>query len=140
MSFFFSSFGLNSVVFNSFVCLKLKIIYIFLSTIIYIVLYNIVQYALRAHKTFKINSRLLILRTPFKIYSAEMGGTAYMYCGGVILFLLAYTFSTCIQTGGLFQSGQWWCGLLRAINSQDADCYLFISLLSTRTGEDDIKY
>lgn len=80
MSFFFSSVGLlNSVVFNSFVCLKLKIIYIFLSTIIYIVLYNIVQYALRAHKTFKVNSRLLILRTPFKIYSAEMGGTAYIH-------------------------------------------------------------
>jgi len=77
LEFFF--FLLNSVVFNYFVCLKLKIIYIFLLTIIYIVLYKIVQYALRAHKTFRVNSRLLILWIPFKIYSTEMGGTAYIH-------------------------------------------------------------
>lgn len=75
--FFF--FLLNSFVLNSFVCLKLKIIYIFLSAIIYIVLYNIVLYALRTHKTFRVNSRLLILWSPFKIYSVEMGGTLYIH-------------------------------------------------------------
>lgn len=103
--------------------------------------YNKVQYALRTHKTFRVNSRLLILWSPFKIYSAEMGGTEYIHTlrrSHFIFTRIIYIFY--LHTDRRLISK--WAMVMRAAPGDKFTEHwlLFIHLVSAWMGEDDIKY